>query len=501
MKFLPQKPSVKLLAWTDNALDLSIASARTCYSPRLIEPSEVNEGQRERIGEAIYEAGHHTPFQHPTFVFGLTGVSRQLIWSFLHSHPFYNSEQSSQRYVVLDEANVYVPPIEGEALEVYEKAVMEAWEAYSRISELLKEDNFRMMSSIGRIKGQSEKQIRVDSEKKAIENARYVVPVCATANLYHTVSGLTLKRYVRMVNACDCPTEARKLVDAMVKAAREVAPDFIDRIGEGSMEEILEDEFEGDADSDFDAENFGAISKLIYYQKDAEKMVADTVRQVTGFNGSDEEILDKLLNPEKNPYLTDTLNNWVHSPVMRALNNVNYVFKKILTHTADSQDQRHRMTPASRPMLTKVHTEKPDVIPAGSFMQNEEAKEIYDKVVGRLWEAKNRLIGMGVKDEFACYLLPNAVNIRMIQSGSFLHFLHKWRLRLCFNAQREIYDASRDELEQIAEVHPALAKYVGPPCFNRRHGEFTGKEGPCPEGVRWCGIPVWQGWPGVKRPF
>ncbi len=496
--FSPQKPKVKLIAHTDHAFDLSIASARTCYSPRLIVPEDVTEGQRERIGEAIYEAGHHTPFQHPTFVFGLEGVSRQLIWSFLHSHPFYNSEQSSQRYVVLDKPTVYVPPIEGDALAIYEEAVLKSWEAYDKISELLKEDNFRMMSAIGRIKGQNEKQIRTDSEKKAIENGRYVLPVCATANLYHTVSGLVLKRYVRMVNACDCPTEAKELVNAMVEAAREVAPDFIDRIGEPAMDDLIENDFEkGEVDTNMD----GKISQLIGYDKDAEKIVADSVRMALGTKGTDEEILEQILNPEKNPYLLDTLNNWTLSPSMRALNNINYTFKKVLTHTADSQEQRHRMNPASRPLLTRTHPRKPDYHMPEVVEKNDEAATLYRETVEMLWEAKNKLIDMGVSDEFACYLLPNAVNIRFIQSGSFLNLLHKWRLRLCFNAQLEIYNASVEEVAQVAEVHPNLAKYIGPPCFNRKHKKFDRIEGPCPEGARWCGITVWQGWPKVKRPF
>jgi len=501
--FSPQKLKVKLIAHTDHAFDLSIASARTCYSPTLIVPEDITPGQRERIGEAIYEAGHHTPFQHPTFVFGLEGVSRQLIWSFLHSHPFYNSEQSSQRYVVLDEASVYVPPIGGEALAVYEDAVMKAWDAYEKISGLLKEDNFRMMSSIGKIKGQSEKQIRTDSEKKAIENGRYVLPICATANLYHTVSGLVLKRYVRMVNACDCPTEAKELVDAMVAAAREVAPDFTDRIGEDAMEHTLESFISESEDytEKFDSDLDGHISKLISCDQDAEKIVADSVREAIGAGGDDEEIIDMVLNPKKNPYLLETLNNWTLSPAMRALNNINYTFKKKISHSADSQEQRHRMNPASRPMLTRVHTERPDYYMPVVVEKNKQAAALYRETMEMLWDTKNKLIKMGIADEFACYLLPNAVNIRFTQSGSFLNLLHKWRLRLCFNAQLEIYDASVDEVKQVAAVHPNLAKYIGPPCFNRKHQKFDRVEGPCPEGARWCGIPVWNAWPGVKRPF
>ena len=106
------KPVVQLVAYTSEPFALSVASARSCYSPNLIFTDDVKSKpkQRDRIAQSIFEAGHHTPFQHPTFIFGLENISRQTVWSFFHSHPFYNSEQSSQRYNVLDEARVFVPP-------------------------------------------------------------------------------------------------------------------------------------------------------------------------------------------------------------------------------------------------------------------------------------------------------------------------------------------------------------------------------------------------------
>jgi hypothetical protein len=68
-----------------------------CYSPRLIGPEEIPHKQRVNIGSAIYYGGHHTVHQHAHFEFGLENVSRKFLWSFLHAHPFHNSEQQSQR--------------------------------------------------------------------------------------------------------------------------------------------------------------------------------------------------------------------------------------------------------------------------------------------------------------------------------------------------------------------------------------------------------------------
>jgi len=499
------EPIVELVDYSKKPFDTAVSSARTCYSPKFIYPDEVTEKQRERIGKSIYEAGHHTPFQHIFLSFKLENVSRQWVWSFLHSHPFYNSSQSSQRYVYLDKARVFIPPIGGEALEVYKNAIEKAWIAYNKISELLIEDNYKLMESIGRIKGQSEKQIRTESEKKAIENARYVIPIAAFTSMRHTINGLEFKRYVRMANACDCPYESKLVIEKMIEEVRKVDPDFVERIHEETLEEdkLIENrnyQKDNEFNKKFDSELGNYNSKLIAYTENGEEIIADAVREVLHANMNDEEAIDLILNPKKNNYLLETLNLSTHSPLMRALNHVNYTFKKKISHTADSQDQRHRTTPASRPLLSKTHTKEPDYITPEIISKNKEALEIYEDTMKMLWDSKNKLIEMGVPDEYAIYLLPNATAIRFTESGSLLYFLHKWRLRSCFNAQLEIFNCTMDEIKQVSEVHPNLAKYIGPPC-KIRYGSVEEKdpEGPCPEGVRWCGIPVWLNFPNVKR--
>src|SRR5574337_1382902 len=125
-------PRITLRNAFAHPFDSAIAAARTCYSPRMVQPEEITEKQRLTIGSATVYGGHHTVYQHAHFEFGLENVSRQFVWSFLHAHPFYNSEQQSQRYVRLDRAQAYVPPASerfGPAERaIYERAVAEAWE-------------------------------------------------------------------------------------------------------------------------------------------------------------------------------------------------------------------------------------------------------------------------------------------------------------------------------------------------------------------------------------
>src|SRR5947209_2792968 len=146
-RVLSGPPVVTLRNASLRPYDAAIAAARTCYSPRVIEVDEVTAKQRENIGPLTFEGGHHTVFQHAHFEFGLENVSRQFVWSFLHSHPFYNSEQSSQRFVRLDEVAAYVPAsLSDPARAVYEDALRSAWESYRALSALLKEDTHRILA-------------------------------------------------------------------------------------------------------------------------------------------------------------------------------------------------------------------------------------------------------------------------------------------------------------------------------------------------------------------
>ena len=68
-------------------------------------------------------------------------------------------------------------------------------------------------------------------------------------------------------------------------------------------------------------------------------------------------------------------------------------------------------------------------------------------------------------------------------------FHHKWTTRLCYNAQEEIWRASVEEVQAVRAVHPTLAQYLLPPCGLRRD---AGVRPLCPEGARYCGVPVWK---------
>jgi thymidylate synthase ThyX len=506
-------PRVTLRSAFPHPYDSAIAAARTCYAPRLINPEEITEKQRVNIGAATFYSGHHTVYQHAHFEFGLENISRQFVWSFLHAHPFYNSEQQSQRYVRLDRPQAYVPPpslfFDEGSREIYLRAIARAWEYYRQLSAILVADAQAILGDIWHVGPMSHakrlQKVGRASEKRAIELARYALPVAAFTTMVHTVSGIVLHRLWRMHAASDTPSEARLVIGEMVARVRELDAEFFDRFGTEPLADLPEwrdappDTNAGKAFADeFDAKLGGKISRLVDYSPNAARVMAESFRAVLGLTESqcsDAEAMDRLLNPARNPYRLETLNIGVHAPIQRALQHAHYTFAKKISHTADSQDQRHRMVPGSRPLLTLTDTREADYITPTLIGSNSRAREIYERAMAETWAAKNELLDRGVSREIALYLLPNAKAIRLVESGSLLHLLHKWTMRTCFNAQEEIYQASMEELAQLREVQPELAAYIGPPCHLR-----AGIATPiCTEGSHFCGVKVWLDFPNVQR--
>jgi thymidylate synthase ThyX len=502
-------PVVRLRSATDRPYDDAIAAARTCYSTRVVDADEITERQRENIGPLTFEGGHHTVYQHATFEFALSGISRQLVWSFLHAFPFYNTEQQSQRYVKLDEPAAHVPPsLEGEARELYTRSVEGAWRGYGELTERLLPRTQKTLSDLWRLDRRQGvafgKNVAREAEKKAIETARYVLPIgCHTAMVY-TVSGIVLHRLRRMARVGDVPQEATDVVERMVAEVERLDPSFFGRVGEPALkeEEVVEQRLAPPGLGDpaaleaFDKSLDGRTARLVDWSARAPEVVADAVRHVLGRSDlADDEALALALDPGRNPYRLDRLNVSTHAPIMRALAHAHFVFRKKLSHTADSQDQRHRTVPGSRPLLSRTVPGVVDVIEPELIAEDPASHALFRELVEEQWDVRSRLLALGAAPEAALYVLPNALAIRFEESGTLLDLIHKWTMRTCLNAQWEIWQASMDEIEQVRGVHPSLVEHVGPPCFVR-----SGHARPrCTEGTHFCGIPVWRSFPDTQR--
>jgi len=522
--FLSPRPVVRLVNHFGRSYDNAVATARTCYSSRGIVTAEQVAGvgedeemvalrrqRRDRLARDLYQAGHHTTFQHGHFQFTLENVSRQFIWSFLHSHPFYNSEQVSQRYVTVAEGSYAVPSLGGEALAVYRRTADGLMADYRDLVDLLEPVAAEVFFGLFPARRHKPQKWQRAIRKKAQEVARYVLPVATFAYLYHTVSAVTLFRYYRLCELYDAPAEQRLVVSDMVRAVLAVEPGYaavleepmpLEETPEAQAFQRLHDARRrevgrsrravADFRQRFDADLGGRVSKLVDWKVRNEATVAEAVREVLAASAgelSDDDALALVLDPAQNRYFGESLNLSTLSKLTRCLSHAHYTFRKKLSHTADSQDQRHRMTPASRPVLAAQVDADPDVVEPALVALDDAVRRRFHAACERAWEGVGRLLALGVEAEHAHYLLPNAVALRFSESADLLHLHHKLTMRLCYNAQEEIWRASVDEAEQIRQREPRLGRWLLPPCGQR---DRAGVKPPCPEGSRYCGVPVWR---------
>jgi len=171
--------------------NVAVSAARTCYFPNGIVTPQKSEGwdRKESLLLGIFKGGHHTTLMHTNITMMISGISRHLIWRLLHAHPYYNSEQVSQRYAKMKIDN-FVYPQDGNKT-LWQSYYQACFEDYEKLREILHPDVLAVVPKFR----------RKDSMKKAQEMARYILPGGMSAYLYHTVNIITILRYIAVAKS------------------------------------------------------------------------------------------------------------------------------------------------------------------------------------------------------------------------------------------------------------------------------------------------------------
>ena len=428
--------------------NVAVSAARTCYFPNGIVAPEKSEGwaRKEDLLQAIFKGGHHTTLQHTHVTMLISGMSRHLIWRLLHGHPYYNSEQVSQRYAKMKIEN-FVYPETGDKAE-WEGFYQQRFEDYEKLIEILHPD----------VEAVVPKFRKKDSMKKAQEMARYVLPGGMSAYLYHTVNIITLLRYIAVAKTMpEARGEAQEFADAVAKGLIDL---------DASLEPLVE--HARNAEPCFPAFDMAGLKARIGVRNEQVK-----VYDVVGDAAFD-----------VNANYADVLRYSQMLPDSGVLGGFSTYMK--LSLSADAQNQRHRRSPAVRPALEPIYERSWYVPPI--IAKNEAALALYNASITAsydFFESQRGAIGFGE----AVYALPNAHEIELVERNDFTSFHHKAQMRLCYNAQEEIFDIVYEQCKQLRDMGVAGSEELLPPCTTR----FKMKIRPtCPEGDHFCGIKVWK---------
>lgn len=466
------KMKIRLAGYFPGTGNIPAMTASACRATNMADTA--TQTRWDAIRKDTLTKGHHTVFSNARFLFAIEGVSRQVIWAFLHNHPFYNSSQQSQRAVRMSPSNVLYPPTNRAR-----RVVEEQFDMYAHLCErllplaeaALKEEGRGSIATAAKLKG------------IAMETARYVLPVGVRTHLYHEIDGATLFRYGLTAPLCDAPKEATELVHIMTRIVESACPNFMQDYGE-PME----------------------CERPTIEHQEADKMLRRFDESVAPYGGTKlisssacgEQIRD-LFGWEGEPYSWLGVegiapNNFQVAHMTkyeRSLIGAEAKFQKRLSHTADSQDQRHRTVPSIVPPIELCTSLSfPDFVTPRLIQRNDSVRRDYEAHMARVWEQAWE-VAEGLYDRReAYYILPNAMTIRKISTGSMFGWAHKFRMRLCGNAQHEIWELAQNEFGQLQKVFPWVAEdKMGPHCCIRRANGVTPA---CPEGPQTCGLQCWK---------
>lgn len=222
---------VRLLAHTPDPERLIAAAAKNCYSA--IDVDGILEGLTEEKTQSflqmLTEIGHESPIEHVSFTFAIEGVSRSLLAQ-ITRHRMASYSVQSQRYV-REKGFEYVVPPEIEKIPAAKAQFIQAMEDDQRTYEALTATLMKQYLAENLAAGMSEKAARSQAEKKAIEDARYVLPNACTTRIVMTANARSLQNFFRLRCCHRAQWEIRALAEEMYKLVYAVAPTLFRRSG------------------------------------------------------------------------------------------------------------------------------------------------------------------------------------------------------------------------------------------------------------------------------
>lgn len=222
---------VNLISYTKDPEKLISCAAKLCYSPTGVD--EISKGLTdEKISNFVNmlaQIGHESPIEHVTFTFSIEGVSRSLLAQ-LTRHRIASYSVQSQRYVKANDFVYVMPPEIEEIPEAkceFIKAMQEDMKHYERLAEILKEKHKKDLMN----KGKEEKVADKMAEKKAIEDARYVLPNACETKLICTFNARSLLNFFSHRCCNRAQWEIRELATEMLRLVSKVAPNIFKKAG------------------------------------------------------------------------------------------------------------------------------------------------------------------------------------------------------------------------------------------------------------------------------
>ena len=211
------------------------AAAKLCYSSSDID-NLINGLDNDKVTgfvDMLANIGHESPIEHVSFTFGIEGVSRALLAQ-ITRHRIASFSVQSQRYVKVNDFKFITPPdIEKDEnlKSIYLNAMNSSINSYNALADALEAKHIVAFQE----QGFNEKEARKKAQKKAIEDARFVLPNAAETKMVVTMNARSLMNFFRLRCCNRAQWEIKAVADEMLKLCCEVAPTLFKNAGPGCV--------------------------------------------------------------------------------------------------------------------------------------------------------------------------------------------------------------------------------------------------------------------------
>ena len=216
--------------------------------------------------------------------------------------------------------------------------------------------------------------------------------------------------------------------------------------------------------------------RLLYHTPDPERAIAAAARLCYAPVGAAE-----LLEHMSDDAVRKVLKTVIGSGHTSTLEHASYTFaidgvSRALTH----QLVRHRLASYNQQSQRYVtYTSEPTFVVPPSVAADAAARAAFDDTCAAAFASYRALLDAGVPPEDARYLLPNAMETKIVVTMNVRELLHFFELRCCKRAQWEIRELALEMLRLAEASAPYLFMDAGAAC----------RRGPCNEGKMTCGEP------------
>lgn len=222
---------VTLLAHTPQPEKMIACAAKLCYSSSTVGTvlDGLSEDKASNFVEMLSDLGHESPIEHASFTFGIEGVSRALLAQ-ITRHRIASFSVQSQRYVKENDFQFVMPPeiaVDETAKEEFLKAMDNAVNSYNKLADILTDKHYKTFINAG----ESEKSAKNKAEKKAIEDARFVLPNACDTQMVVTMNARSLLNFFKHRCCNRAQWEIKAVADEMLRLVYEIAPTLFKNAG------------------------------------------------------------------------------------------------------------------------------------------------------------------------------------------------------------------------------------------------------------------------------